>query len=100
LRKLHDTTKEDLEQRDQNVYEAILVMGARSRQVGEHQKSIINRIHEEHQASLNLSEDAPEEPEEKHDLPDFIKPSVKAVNEMLDGQVKFEYMDPVDGDLR
>ncbi len=100
MRKLHDTTKEDLEQRDQNVYEAILVMGIRARQVGEHQKSIINRIHEEHLASLNLSEDAPEEPEEKIDLPEMTKPSVKAVNEMLDGTVKFEYLDPVDGELR
>ena len=99
MRRLHETTKEDLERKDHNVYEAILVMGLRARQVNEHQKSILNRIHEDYQATLNLSEDAPEEPEEI-ELPHFTKPSVQAVNEMLDGRVKYDYLEGVDGEPR
>ncbi|MDP2361309.1 MAG: DNA-directed RNA polymerase subunit omega [bacterium] len=99
MRIMHDTTKEDLEQRNQNVYEAILVMGLRARQVNEHQKSILSRIHEEYQATLNLSEDAPEEPEEI-ELPAFTKPTVQAMREMLDGKTAFDYLDPVDGESR
>lgn len=94
---LHDTTKEDFEKQNHNVYEAILVMGQRARQISDHHKSILNKIHDEYQATLNLSEDVPEEPEEI-DLPHFNKPTVQAVNEMLDGQVKYEYLDPVDED--
>ncbi|MFA7331195.1 MAG: hypothetical protein WC326_08985 [Candidatus Delongbacteria bacterium] len=99
MQSLHETTKEDLELRNHNIYEAILVMGLRARQVNEHQKSILSRIHEEYQATLNLSEDAPEEPEEL-ELPFFTKPSVQAVREMLDGTVKYDYLDPVDGESR
>jgi len=99
VQSLHETTKEDLELRNHNIYEAILVMGLRARQVNEHQKSILSRIHEEYQATLNLSEDAPEEPEEL-ELPFFTKPSVQAVREMLDGTVKYDYLDPVDGESR
>lgn len=99
MRSLHETTKEDLEQRNHNIYEAILVMGLRSRQVNEHQKSILSRIHEEYQATLNLSEDAPEEPEEL-ELPFFTKPSVQAVREMLEGRIKHDYLDTPDGDSR
>lgn len=95
MRKLHDTTKEDLENKNFNVYEAVLVMGQRARQISDHQKSILNKIHDEYQSTLNLTEDVPEEPEEI-DLPHFNKPTVQAVNEMLDGQVKYEYIDPVD----
>jgi DNA-directed RNA polymerase subunit K/omega len=98
--KLHDTTKEDLEKRPpHNVYEAILVMGLRSRQVNEHQKSILSRIHEEYQATLNVGEDAPEEPEEL-ELPAFTKPTVQAMREMMADQVVYDYLDPVDGDAR
>lgn len=97
MRNLHETTKEDLEQKHHNVYEAILVMGLRARQISEHQKSILSRIHEEYQATLNLSEDAPEEPEEI-ELPAFTKPSVQAVREMLDGKVTYDYLDPVHGE--
>lgn len=97
MRSLHDTTKEDLEVKDHNVYEAILVMGLRARQVNEHQKSILSRIHEEYQATLNLSEDAPEEPEEI-ELPHFTKPTVQAVSEMLDGKVKYDYLEGPDGE--
>ncbi len=99
MQSLHETTKEDLELRNHNIYEAILVMGLRARQVNEHQKSILSRIHEEYQATLNLSEDAPEEPEEL-ELPFFTKPSVQAVREMLEGTVKYDYLDPVDGESR
>jgi DNA-directed RNA polymerase subunit K/omega len=95
MRNLHDTTKEDLEKQNHNVYEAILVMGQRARQISDHHKSIIAKIHDDYQATLNLSEDVPEEPEEI-DLPVFVKPSIQAVNEMLDGKIKHEYIDPVD----
>jgi DNA-directed RNA polymerase subunit K/omega len=99
MRRLHETTKEDLELKDHNVYEAILVMGLRARQVNEHQKSILTRIHEEHQATQILGEDAPEEPEVL-DLPPLTKPTVQAVNEMLDGKVKYDYLESVDGEPR
>jgi len=95
MRNLHETTKEDLENQNYNVYEAILVMGQRARQISDHHKSILNKIHDEYQSTLNLSEDVPEEPEEI-ELPHFNKPTVQAVDEMLNGQVKYEYVDPVD----
>lgn len=96
MRKMHDTTKEDLEKINHNVYEAILVMGQRSRQIGDHQKSILNKLHDEYQSTLNLSEDAPEEPEEL-EIPAFTKPSVQALNELLSGEIHYEYLDPEEG---
>ncbi len=97
MRKMHDTTKEDLEQINHNVYEAIQVMGQRSRQIGDHQKSILNKLHDEYQSTLNLSEDLPDEPEEL-EIPAFTKPSVQALNELLDGEITYEYLDPAEGE--
>ncbi len=95
MKKMHDTTKEDFENSNTNIYEAILVMGQRARQIQMHQKEILNKLHEEYQATLNLSEEAPEEPEEL-ELPPLPRPTTKAVNEMLDGNVDYDYLDPHD----
>jgi DNA-directed RNA polymerase subunit K/omega len=93
MRKMHDTTKEDFEAQSQNVYEAILVIGNRARQINEHHKHILNKIHDEYQSTVNLSEDAPDEPEDIT-IPDFPKPTVKAMNEMLDGEITYDYLEP------
>ena len=92
MQTIHETTKEDFESRNFNVYEAILVMGTRARQVAEHHKSIITKIHEDYQANMTMTEEVPDEPEEI-DLPHFVKPTIVAVSEMLDGEVKYDYLD-------
>jgi DNA-directed RNA polymerase subunit K/omega len=93
MRKMHDTTKENFESQGQNVYEAILVMGNRARQVNEHHKHILTKIHDEYQATVNITEDSPDEPEDI-DIPTFSKPTLVSMNEMLDGEIKYDYLDP------
>jgi DNA-directed RNA polymerase subunit K/omega len=92
MQTIHETTKEDLESRNLNVYEAILVMGARARQVAAHHKSIVTKLHEDYQANMTMTDEVPDEPEEI-DLPHFTKPTIVAVSEMLNGDVKYDYLD-------
>ncbi len=93
MKRLHNTTKEDLEKLSPNVYEAILVMGHRARQINDHHKEILNKLHDEYHANLNLTEEAPEEPEDI-DIPQFPKPTVKAMNDLLDGEINYDYLEP------
>jgi DNA-directed RNA polymerase subunit K/omega len=92
MKSFDETTKEDFTERTNNIYEAILVMGLRARQINQHQKDELDKIHEEYQAELALTEN--EEPEEVLNIPSYRKPTIMAVEEMLQGKIVYNYLEP------
>lgn len=92
MKTFDETTKEDFANRTNNIYEAILVMGLRARQINQHQKDELDKIHEAYQAELALTEN--EEPEESLNIPSYRKPTIMAVEEMLNGKITYNYLEP------
>ncbi len=86
-----ETTKEDFQDLSDNIYEAILVMGLRARQINQHQKEELDKIHEEYQAEMALTES--EEPEELN-IPHFTKPTLLSLREMLGKKIDYRYLEP------
>ncbi len=88
---------EDFEGKAENIYEAILVIAKRARQIGELQKRQVDRLlgqteMMEQAASENLGdEDEPPvvpEPEERIQL-HFEKPPIQAMREMATDKIKW-----------
>lgn len=93
-----DFLSEDFHESTPNIYEAIIVMSQRARQLGRRQARII----EQFMASKirpDSDEDDEEEPvkpsiedddEDAPKLPKFEKPTILAMNEMHKGTIKYE----------
>ncbi|MFH1011101.1 MAG: DNA-directed RNA polymerase subunit omega [bacterium] len=90
---------EDFEGKAENIYEAILIVSKRARQIGELQKRQIDRAlgqteMMEQQASENLGDEdeipVVAEPEERIQL-HFEKPPIQAMREMAGDKVKWHY---------
>ena len=92
MKTFDETTEEDFTSKTHNIYEAILVMGQRARQINQHQKEELDKIHEEYQAEMALTE--AEEPEEILNIPSYRKPTILAVEEMLKGKIVYNYLEP------
>jgi DNA-directed RNA polymerase subunit K/omega len=96
---------DDFREQTDNIYEAILVIAKRSRQVGELQKRQIDRYlgqtemaeQAAAQARAEDSEDAlpPPEPDEPVDRPEFKfeKPVILSLRELKDNSIEFYYED-------
>ena len=91
---------EDLEKYADNIYEAIVILGKRARQINEDQKIFIER-----EAGIDDSYDDDDEDEfvdremvdeaKKIRLP---KPTSMAIDEFISGKIQFDYGDDVEGD--
>lgn len=90
-----DFLAEDFHERTENIYEAIIVMSQRARQLGQRQARII----EQFMASKVRSDDDEEEEEivrplddddDTPRLPRFEKPTVLAMNEMYKKGIKYD----------
>jgi DNA-directed RNA polymerase subunit K/omega len=98
---MKELSTDELSQKTGNIYEAVVVMAQRARQVTDEQKAVIDRDRETV---------APVEPKENEDFdeveidheallknhPKFPKPSRVAIEEMADGVIKWETVNPED----
>ena len=92
-----------LEQVD-NLYEAVVIIAKRARQINDEQRSITQQILMEQAEnapppSLEDLEDEDLGPREPiQDYMRFPKPSVVAIKEMLEGKIKFRYVEEEGGE--
>jgi DNA-directed RNA polymerase omega subunit len=88
---------DDLEKYVENVYEAIVVIAKRARQINDEQKQVIEEEMQLGEELLPPSEEYDEDEVDKRalerDFPKLPKPTKIAVHEMLDGKLKFEYVE-------
>ena len=81
-----------LEEKVDSLYEAIVVIARRARQINELQKQLIDK-----EAASNVEEDDLDEPTFDTDYLDshylkLPKPTTLALQEMLEGKLQFEYI--------
>ena len=89
---------EDFEGKAENIFETILIIAKRSRQIGELQKRQIDRtlgqtevLEQQAAQALGDEDEMPIfEPEERPQL-HFEKPAIQAMEEMADGKIKWQY---------
>ena len=89
---------EDFREKGENIYEVILVVAKRARQIGELQKRLIDRALGqtemlEQQAERELEGEDMErifEPEERPEL-HFDKPVIKAMTELANDEIDWKY---------
>ncbi len=98
---------EDLEKHANNVYEAIVVIAKRARQINDEQKRFIEQeLGYDSTADSVHADDSDAELEENHEdrritpvkvfrLP---KPTSISLDEMLNGKLSFQYQEPLPGE--
>ncbi|RJP80162.1 MAG: hypothetical protein C4524_03710 [Candidatus Zixiibacteriota bacterium] len=93
-----DFLAEDFRENVDNIYEAIIVMSQRARQIGQKQARVIELFlaSKAKPDSDEVDDEAPahrieDEDEDAPRLPDFEKPTVLAMNELHKGYLKFRY---------
>lgn len=92
-----DFLAEDFRDKIPNIYEAIIVMSQRARQIGRRQAQVIEQFMASKvrpESDEDDDDEAPrprdEDDEDAPKLPRFEKPTVLAMNEMHKGQLKYE----------
>lgn len=92
-----DILAEDFREKIDNIYEAIIVIAHRARQIGQKQSRIIEHFlaSKKPQVTDDTEDEAPrrkptEEDDDEYRLPKFEKPTVLAMNELLKGEIKYE----------
>lgn len=84
----------DMEEKTDDVFEAVVVMTRRSKQII-HQRLVEKMLNEEGMEELSVLDPIPEE----KDIEDFIeleKPCTIAINDFLSGKVKWHYINKID----
>lgn len=84
----------DLEEKTEDVFEAVVVMIRRSKQII-HQRLVEKMLNDEGMEELSVLDPIPEE----KDIEDYIemeKPTTIAINDFLSGQVKWYYINKLD----
>jgi DNA-directed RNA polymerase subunit K/omega len=84
----------ELEKYTSNIYEAIIVLAKRARQINDEQKqTTVNEGDEEYD---EFDEDEGEIEIAKTDFVPLPKPTTLALNELLSGKIRFEYREEVE----
>ena len=84
----------DLEEKTEDVFEAVVVMTRRSKQIL-HQRLVEKMLNDEGVEELSALDPIPEE----KDIEDYIeleKPSTIAINDFMSGRVKWHYINKID----
>jgi DNA-directed RNA polymerase subunit K/omega len=85
----------ELEKISGNLYEAIVVIAKRARQINEEQKSLIDIETEMDESMDDYEEEVEEEMEEQEEIKKKViklpKPTEIAIQEMLSGEIKWDY---------
>lgn len=84
----------DLEEKTEDVFEAVVVMTQRSKQIL-HQRLVERALNDERIGELSALDPIPEE----KDIEDYVeveKPSTIAINDFMAGKVKWHYINQTD----
>lgn len=84
----------DLEEKTEDVFEAVVVMTRRSKQIL-HQRLVEKALNDESMGELSALDPIPEE-KDPEDYIEVEKASTIAINDFLAGQVKWHYVNKVD----
>ena len=84
----------DVEQRTKDVFEAVVVMTKRSKQII-HQRMVEKMLENEGEVELTALDAIPEE-KDPEDYIEMDKPSTIAIEDFLSGQVKWHYVNVID----
>ena len=92
-------SQEMLLQRFDSLYEAIIVLSQRARQIGNNQLEAINVLQKQYTANdisrENLADDEFDlsEPRDPIELPHFPKPTIAAIREAMENKIEWEYIE-------
>ncbi len=84
----------DLEKKTEDVFEAVVVMTRRSKQIL-HQRLVEKALNDEEVGELSALDPIPEE----KDIEDYVeveKPTTIAINDFMSGKVKWHYINQTD----
>jgi len=91
-------SQEMLLQRFDSLYEAIIVLSQRARQIGNNQLEAIGALQKQYTTNdisrENLADDEFDlsEPRDPIELPHFPKPTIAAINEAIENKIEWEYI--------
>ena len=84
----------DMEEKTMDVFEAVVVMTKRSKQII-HQRLVEKALNAEGEEELSALDPIPEE-KDPEDYIELEKPSTVAINDFMSGQVKWHYIDEIE----
>ncbi len=84
----------DVEKRTKDVFEAVVIMTQRSKQII-HQRLVEKALSNEGEGALSAMDPVPEE-KDPEDYIELEKPSTIAINDFLGGKVKWHYVNQID----
>lgn len=82
---------EEIQKNTENLYEAIVIIARRARQINEMQRQLIERELEQNEEE-GLTEEMIEGDMIEHQFLKLPKPTTVALNEMLEGKLSHEYL--------
>jgi len=83
-----------MEEKTDDVFEAVVVMTRRSKQII-HQRLVDKMLNDEGMEELSVLDPIPDE-KDTEDYIEMEKPTTIAINDFLSGQVKWHYIDKLD----
>ncbi len=84
------TTASDFDDSARNIYEAILIMAQRARQINQVHHDTIEKMRQEYLDTMG-DPDYILEPENEFVVPRFPKPTNTAIRELIDGGLDYHY---------
>jgi DNA-directed RNA polymerase subunit K/omega len=84
----------DMEEKTMDVFEAVVVMTKRSKQII-HQRLVEKALNTEGEEVLSALDPIPEE-KDPEDYIEIEKPSTVAINDFMSGKVKWHYLNEID----
>ncbi len=84
----------DMEEKTMDVFEAVVVMTKRSKQII-HQRLVEKALNTEGEGVLSALDPIPEE-KDPEDYIEMEKPSTVAINDFMSGKVKWHYLNEID----
>ena len=84
----------DMEEKTMDVFEAVVVMTKRSKQII-HQRLVEKALNAEGKEELSALDPIPEE-KDPEDYIELEKPSTVAINDFMSGKVKWHYINEID----
>ena len=84
----------DMEEKTMDVFEAVVVMTKRSKQII-HQRLVEKALNAEGEEVLSALDPIPEE-KDPEDYIELEKPSTVAINDFMSGKVKWHYINEID----
>lgn len=82
---------EEFEKQASNIYEAIIIMAKRAKQINELQKRVLERQNDSQMREEDYDDEGVSKDLVEHQFLKLPKPTTIALQEMLEGKLTFEY---------